>query len=144
MANFLADGRVIDARLGPAGGQPGGVWIRPGNYLDSVAKWVDVEIPCSAGQAKYWEMLLLSQRKKPYDTLGIIDFVTGSYRDRNWRDESAWFCDELGIWAQEGANICPQLPTDTFKLTPGEALLIDIALGGKVVASRGMAPNVIR
>ena len=138
MANFLADGRIIDARSDRSGGQPPGVWVRPAHYLDNVAKWMDVEISCTPGQALYWEKQLLSQRGKPYDKIGILDFIDGSYEDRSWRDESAWFCDELGIWAQEGAKICPPLTTPVYKLTPGAAAMIDLALGGKIVKSRGL------
>jgi len=137
MANFLSDGSIVDAQLSPCGGQPAGVWVRPGNYLDSVPRWIDVEIPCTVGQAADWERLLLSQVKKPYDRIGILDFVDGSYSDRNWRSESAWFCSELGIWAQEGAGICPRLTSPTYKIAPGAAALIDMALGGSIVASRG-------
>lgn len=68
---------------------------------------------------------------------GIVDFITGSYKDRNWRDQSAWFCDELGIWAQEQAGICPRLTAPAYKLTPGAVALVDIALGGQIVASKG-------
>jgi hypothetical protein len=137
MANFLADGRILDARVDDPCGNGCGVQIRPGNYLDSVKRWIDVEIDCTADQARDWELALLSQEGKPYDKTGIVDFITGSYKDRNWRSESAWFCDELGIWAQEQAGICPRLTAPTFKLTPGAACLIDIALGGRIVASKG-------
>lgn len=137
MANFLADGRIIDARADDPCGNGSGVQIRPGDYLDDVPRWIDVEIPCTPTQAYIWERTLLSQRGKPYDHVGILDFVDGSYQDRNWRDESAWFCDELGLFAQEKSAICPNLPEPIFKLPPGAACLIDIALGGKIVASKG-------
>ena len=38
---------------------------------------------------------------------------------------------------QEQAGICPRLTAPTFKLTPDAACLIDIALGGQIVASKG-------
>jgi hypothetical protein len=137
MANFLADGRIIDAQLTPAGGEPSGVRIRPCNYLDSVRRWVDVEIPCYPYQARDWEALLLSQEGKPYDRIAILDFITGSYRDRNWRSKKAWICSEIGLWAQEGAGICPKLTAPTYKITPGTACSIDMAIGGRIVASKG-------
>ena len=137
-ANFLADGRIIDARDDDPCGNGRGVQIRPGDYLDEVERWMDVEIACTPGQASYWENLLLSQRLKPYDSLGILDFLTGSGDDRNWRSEGAWFCSELGVWAMEGARICPRLTTPVYKITPGAAALISLALGGKIIASKGL------
>lgn len=137
MANFLADGRIIDARDDNPCGNGRGVQIRPGDYLDSVARWIDVEIACTPPQANAWEDALRSQVGKPYDERGILDFIIGSSRDRNWRDQSAWFCDELGAWAQEEAGICPRLIAPTFKLTPGAVALVDMAIGGNIVQSKG-------
>jgi len=73
-----------------------------------------VEIPCTQDQAQNWESLLLSQQGKPYDSVAIRDFIDGSLKDRNWRSENAWFCDELGLWALERANICPPLCLPTY------------------------------
>jgi hypothetical protein len=53
------------------------------SYLDSVPRWIDMEIPCTPGQANDWERSLLSQVGKSYDRIGILDFIDGSYRDRN-------------------------------------------------------------
>jgi hypothetical protein len=137
MANFLADGRIIDAQLTACGGQPAGVRIRPGNYLDSVPRWIDVEIPCEPSQAADWERLLRSQEGKDYDRIGIADFIDGSYRDRNWRSQKAWFCSELSVWALESAGICPHLTAPAYKIAPGAGALIVMSLGGKIVDSHG-------
>lgn len=143
MANVLADGSIIDARndIVKFNGvcYPTGVQHRPKGYLEAeCSRWVVLEIPCTVFQARSWELNLWSQVRKPYDQIGIMDFVTGGAKDRNWRDESAWFCSELGIWAQEKAVICPPLATPVFRIPPGEALLITMALGGMVVASKGL------
>lgn len=151
-ANVLPDGRIIDARsdvvtdpdgrpfLGADGRPiPPGVEVRPAGYLDSEPRWVVIDVPCTHAQAKGWERRLVSQLHKPYDFPGIADFLTGSLVDRNWRDESAWFCSELGMWAQEEEGICPQLAAPVFKIPPGEALLIDMALGGTLVSAKGLS-----
>ena len=140
-ANVLADGSIIDARSDVVTfrGQsfPTGVQRRPAGYLNTEPRWVAVDVPCTVAQAKEWEHVLRSQLGKPYDFPGILDFATGSLKDRNWRDESAWFCSELGLWAQEQVGICPRLAAPVFKIPPGEGLLIDIALGGQIVAAKG-------
>jgi hypothetical protein len=147
MANILPNGTVIDARSDIVKFQgrcfPTGVQHRPKGYLQAESpRWVEIEIPCSTAQARAWEECLWSQVHKPYDTVGIVGFVTGSLKDRNWRDQSAWFCSELGVWAQEKAGICPPLAAPVFKIPPGEGLLIAMALGGKVVASHGLSKRL--
>jgi hypothetical protein len=152
-ANIMPDGSIIDARsdwitkpdgdpyLGTDGRPiPPGVQIRPAGYLDSEPKWVVVDVPCTSAQARDWEALLRSPRMlgKPYDFRGIGDFVTGSLKDRNWRDESAWFCSEAGMFAKEEVSIAPRLAAPVFRIDPGEALMIDMALAGKIVASKGL------
>ena len=100
-------------------------------------RWILLEV----GTEKHygpWMGALASQIGKPYDFIGILDFVTGSTQDRNWRDESAWFCDELGVWAEERANITPRLPDPVYRLTPGSALMLNLGLPGtKVLAYAG-------
>jgi len=141
-ANVLSDSSIIDARsdaikVRGEGRIPPGVQRRPAGYLDDCKRWVLLELGTEA-QYGHWQAALIGQLGKPYDFIGIRDFLTGSVRDRNWRSESAWFCDELGIWAQEQARICPRLPDPIYRLTPGAALLLDIGLGAQVVASRGI------
>lgn len=147
MANVLPDGSIIDARndIVKFGDQcfPAGVQHRPKGYLEAeCSRWLVLEIPCTIHQVKSWESNLRSQVGKPYDQIGILDFVTGGIRDRNWRDESAWFCSELGIWAQENSGICPPLEAPVFRIPPGEALLIDMALHGRVVSSKGLSTRL--
>ena len=127
---LLPGGReVIDARSDRVLGVPAGVQVRPASYLeDYECLWL--AIPTTAYKTSQVYAALHSQLGKPYDSAGIIAFATGDGRDRNWRDESAWFCSELAIWAQEQAGVCPQLPTPGYKITPGDALLVDAALGG--------------
>lgn len=146
MANVLADDSIIDARSDsmkfPGGLKvPAGVQRRPAGYLDSIRKWVVLEGPEDDPGGKWsynrWEYALVSQLKKPYDFIGIWDFLSDSVIDRNWRDESAWFCDELAVWAQEKAGYVPQLPEPVFRITPSAALLFDIGAGWRVVAGRG-------
>lgn len=140
MANVLADDSIIDARVdqmkirGVA--YPAGVQRRPAGYLDRVPRWVLLEI---GGEEHYsrWLAALVSQLHKPYDSIGILDFLTGSVEDRNWREQTAWFCSELGVWALERAGLCPALPDPIFRVTPGGALLLCIGRGARVVASRG-------
>jgi hypothetical protein len=135
-ANVLADGTIIDARSDRVAGAPPGVQRRPARYLDSERKWVLLQLGAEH-QYEPWVNALVSQLGKPYDQIGIWDFATGSVYDRNWRDQSAWFCSELGVWAQEQAQMCPRLPGPVFRITPGAALLLDIGLGATVLASRG-------
>lgn len=147
MANILSDGSVIDARNDVVKFNDQsfdtGVRHRPKGYLEAeYGRWIELEIPCTVFQARSWEAHLWSQVGKPYDQLGILGFLTGSLKDRNWRDESAWFCDELALWAQEKANICPRLLTPVFRVTPGSALLIDMALGASIVASKGLSVDL--
>lgn len=144
MANILPDGSVIDARndIVKFNGHsfPTGVQHRPKGYLEAeCGRWIELENPCTVFQAKAWEAHLWSQVGKPYDQIGILDFVTGSLKDRNWRDQSAWFCSELGVWALEKAGICSALAAPVFRIPPGEGLLISMALGGTVVASKGLS-----
>ena len=146
-ASVLADGSIIDARSDVVTykGQrfKPGVQLRPAHYLDSEPRWIEVEIPCTREHARKRDELLHSQLKKPYDFPGIWDFVDGSYRDRNWRDESAWFCSELETWALEMSGICPALTAPVCKITPGDALLIAQAAGGRVVAYRGLRKPIV-
>lgn len=145
---LMPDGSPVDrhARMHPlAQYYPAGVQRRPKGYLDHEARWVKLEIPCSVQQAVAWEQSLLSQIGKPYDKLAILDFVTGSLSDRNWRDQSAWICSELDAWALERAGICPSLLLPTYRVTPGDCALIAMALHGQVVASRGIkVPSLAR
>lgn len=153
MANLMADGSIIDARsdrirdtrtgkrcLGPDGKPISpGVQRRPGSYLEGIKKWVVLQGPEDGNGRSYdrWRLALEAQLGKPYDFIGILDFLTESPLDRNWRDQRAWFCDELAVWAMEQAGYTPQIPEPVFRITPSAALLLAIGLGWRVVAQRG-------
>lgn len=138
MATYISDDIVIDSRMDIIQGILPGVRERPIEYLDRYKQWLTLEIPCTEVQEAACITALRSQLGKPYDKIGIWNFATGSMDDTNWRDLSAWFCDALAIWAQEVAGICPFLTLPAVRLTPSTAFLIDQALGGKVIASKGM------
>jgi len=42
------------------------------------------------------------------------------------------------MFAKEEPGISPRLATPVFRIYPGEALMIDMALGGRVVACEGL------
>lgn len=143
-ASILPDGSVLDSRADivkvKGACYPEGVQLRPKGYLDTEPRWLKVEIPCTHAQANAWETALRSQLNKPYDFPGIWSFVTEG-KDRNWREQSAWFCSELGLWALERAGICHQLDMPAFRFTPGDAIAICAALG-HVVASKGIGKKL--
>lgn len=119
---------VIDARLDRIYGVPPGVQMRPLHYLkgDRV-DWL--RLPASASRVSQCKEALYSQVGKPYDTLGIWNFVSGKMRDRNFRDCRAWFCDELAVWSWEQADIIPPLALAPSRITPGGAALVASAIG---------------
>jgi len=144
VATLLPGGKqVLDARANVIGGVPAGVQVRPASYLASPYVVDLYEIPCTAAQLEAAYRRLQTQAGKPYDTLAIINFgiglVSGDYEDRNWREESAWFCDELCVWSWEMEGICPQLQITPNRIAPGPACLIAGALGARV--SRWTAPS---
>jgi hypothetical protein len=119
------DGMTIDGDWIKAG-----VQRRPVSYLkDSQMLWLELSLP--GPQARAVECALRSQIDKPYDKVGILAFATGKYKNYNWRDESAWFCSELGIWALEQAGVCNELPLTPNRITPGDGALVVGALGAK-------------
>lgn len=136
VATLLPGGtQVLDARSDVIEGVAPGVQIRPASYLAGYT--VDLyELPCTQAQLDSVYTRLRSQLGKPYDKAGIINFgtgiITGDFSDRNWREESAWFCDELAVWAWEQAGVCPPLPITPNRITPGGACLIAGALRAAV------------
>lgn len=121
---------VIDARSDIVNGIPPGVQQRPVSYLAKYpCLWLAV--PATDVQLSMCEAALKSQRGKPYDKDGIVGFALGRLKDRNWADQSAWFCSELAIWAMQDARICPPLALDPPRITPGSAALICGALGAR-------------
>jgi hypothetical protein len=86
------------------------------------------EKDCTPEQENVWLTFLYNQVGLPYDHLGIWDFITGSAADRNWREETAWFCDELALASGERAGL-PQLFIPTFQVTPNSASIALSAWG---------------
>lgn len=124
---LLPGGRfVLDSRL------KGGVAIRRISYLvhDHV-RWL--KFPCTSIQRDAALVWLHSQLDKPYDTDGIIDYIDGSIIDKNFRRESAWFCDDLSVVSWEQAGIIPRLQFPPFRIAPGGAYLIADTAGAKRV-----------
>jgi hypothetical protein len=126
---------VLDARSDTVNGIAPGVQLRPVSYLEPESvDWV--LIPTTLDQESKVYTALRSQLKKPYDEIGILNYLTGEIRDRNWTDESAWFCDELAVWSWmrstllSGAIFTALTPN---RITPGGSALIAWALGAKIV-----------
>lgn len=155
MANVLDDGTVWDARddLVKFGEMvyPSGVQKRPLGYLYAEYKeWAIFEAPVyMAPMYGDWVEALESQVGKPYDSVGIMDFVegifTGNYEDYDYapdapQDSKAWFCDEYAVWAAGSVEAIPKLPPElpVFTLTPGSALNLFIGAGWEMVDHRGM------
>lgn len=152
MANLLATEMVWDARADRVRFQgkvyPRGVQYRDVRYLYAEAKeWAIFQAPLWTGKNyALWVKALESQAGKPYDKVGIKDFVTGMitgrYSDYNYApsnpDESkAWFCDEYAVFAACAASILPPLQLPPFTLTPGAALNLFIGAGWSMIANRG-------
>jgi len=150
MANLLADGSVWDARddLVTFDGvtyHPG-VQHRPSGYLEAEnQKWAIFEAPAWS-EAIYddWVATLATQKNKPYDRAGIIDFgkgiITGKYVDQNWAEDNsiAWYCDEYCIWGAGKFGLIPwPLPLKIFTQTPGSGLNLFIGAGWQLTASQG-------
>jgi hypothetical protein len=119
---------LLGARSDRVGGQPAGVWPRPPGYQKSLRGQARVSLPCSAGQYQRWLDFLYAQVGKRYDKLAIFAFII----ERDWRDESAWFCSELAARALEVAGILPPLSLTPNKIAPGALALAVSAAGGKV------------
>ena len=120
---------VLDSRNDHVGGMPAGVQIRPISYLykeygDNVF-WY--RIPCTELQESKVYTALDSQIGKPYDRIGILNYLTGKVRDRNWTDESAWFCSELAVWSWLKAGILGGILAPSAapcRVTPGGSLRV--------------------
>lgn len=130
------DGRLFGARddkvltkdgktIGP------GVHFRPPEYGDKVwIRKVQIRIAVTDSQARAFYDFLLKQENKPYDQLAILAFLV----ERDWRQDSAWFCDELGLAALETANIIPAAYLPMNKFTPtGLAVLLSIYPGREII-----------
>jgi hypothetical protein len=121
---------LLGARSDVIGGKPAGVQIRPWDYgAKTWIRQVIMELPASTMQETLFYGFAREQLGKPYDKLAILAFFTG----RNWRDEDAWFCDELLLATTENAHLSPDLYLPTNKFNPTTAACIWSALGAKVV-----------
>lgn len=121
---ILPDGQLLGARSDRVGGKPPGVQIRPPGYVKFAAKVV-FTIPCTDAQEGAFLDFAHKQVGKPYDKWAILGFITG----RDWRDESAWFCDELVVRCAEVSTIMPYVYMAVWKITPGAAALAVSAIG---------------
>lgn len=106
---------------------PPGVQRRPLGYAEKT--WVrrDVyELYASPAQEEIFYDYLYKQINKPYDQLAILAFLAG----RNWRDDSAWFCDELAAAVTEKSGRCDELYLPANKLSPTTWAVVVSAIGG--------------
>jgi hypothetical protein len=109
----LPDGRLLGARA------VGGVAIRNHDYLGNT-RTQRVLVRTYLADKIYTN--LYSQIGKPYDWRGVVAFGLG---DRDWRDNSAWFCSELQVWATEAAGFFKRplnIPFD--RLSPRDQWLL--------------------
>lgn len=120
---LLPGGRfVLDSRA------DGGVAIRSISYLakDSI-EWFFLSMLTRAQEEAYREAIF-SQLAKPYDKDGIRSFINGSILDKDFRTESAWFCDDLIVWALEKCGRIPRLLLPPYKIDPtGLGLILSTA-----------------
>jgi hypothetical protein len=151
MANLLDDGTALDARFDHVTYQgkkySPGVQLRPAHYLDSQPRWAVFEFG-TPEMYEPWLQAGLGQIGKPYDSRGIMGFVSGllsgSFKDREYAPQNpakskAWFCDELSLFmAWRGCGYL-KLPENflPYRQTPGAALNLWLGAGAKLVASRG-------
>jgi hypothetical protein len=122
---MLPDGRLLGARSDWVGGAPPGVRIRPSGY-EAWKRRVVFELASTPAQEKLFYDFLMAQVGKPYDKLAIFSFIA----DRDWRDDSAWFCSELAAAASEHAGACDALYLPANKLSPTAWAVVVSALGG--------------
>lgn len=122
----LPNGDLFGARSDAIGGKPPGVQRRPADYQDGMLIRREIfSLNATPKQAKAYYDFLLAQEGKPYDKVAILGFVG----DRDWRDDSAWFCDELAAAATEKGSLCEVLYLPVNKLTPTSWALVLSAIG---------------
>lgn len=129
--NYVIDARSTDRKIN--GREiPAGVQRRPMTYLKSMPnEWL--QLVTTEEQNQKVVDFLKAQETKPYDFIGILDFVIGRVHDRNWRDDKAWFCSELVIAALEQAEIFPKIILNPPVITPGTAACICSSQPGCIV-----------
>lgn len=140
MALYDSASTVIDARSDVIEGISPGVQRRPAKYLDAYPRWIKMRLPCTTEQWIGVVGSLKDQINKPYDQVGIWDFATCSLKDRNWREHSAWFCDELDAYVLEKWKVLQRIDLPMYRLTPGAvALMCQQVAGAQIIASRGLS-----
>ena len=102
---------------------PGGVLIR------SFAPWPYLAPPKKCTLATDNADGVISNAKsqlgKPFDNDALYHFLSASPGDRNWREESSWFCSELIAFCLEAAGFFPyKLVAAKNRITPGDLLLM--------------------
>jgi hypothetical protein len=126
----LPSGRLLGSRSDAILGIPPGVQVRPPFYEKWERREV-FELECTTLQQHLFYDYATEQIGKPYDKLSILGFGVG----RNWRDNDAWFCDELLMACTEYANLCSELYLPVNKFTPTSAAVVWTALGAKRVST---------
>ena len=84
-------------------------------------------INCSAKVEKAFLEAARSQLGEPFDSSAMHAVFSGGFFavDRDWRDQSAWFCSELKSWCLEEAGFFPyQLLISKNRVTPPDLLLM--------------------
>lgn len=120
----LDTGDLLGARI------DGGVAIRSPDYIGTEPV-LRVDLPASGIVSGRFYDFLNHQLGKPYDSEGILAFLTG----RDWREPDAWFCSELLAAALEFCGFFAfPLASSSNKITPPDLVLI---LSGMVPISAG-------
>jgi hypothetical protein len=123
------EGFLLGARSDKIRGISPGVQVRPAFY-ENWARRLVIEVPCSSDAFVSFHKYALDQRMKPYDKIAILGFLFG----RDWRDDSAWFCDEMVLCCGIQASIIPELKViPANQIPPGGSLIAYQVAGGKVV-----------
>lgn len=66
-----------------------------------------------------------TQLGKPFDDGALWEFLSDDPADRDWRDESKWFCSEFVAWCLETAGFFPySLIAAKNRITPGDLLFL--------------------
>jgi hypothetical protein len=136
----LPTGELLGSRTDyPVNGQTG-VQIRPPDYAKHTwIRQIVMELKATPDQEALFYNYAKLQVGKPYDKLAIIAF----FADRDWRDDEAWFCDELLLACTEKSGLCPPLYLPNNKFNPTGAACIWSALGASItpiisaIASKG-------
>lgn len=125
----LEDGNLLGASDSPKApfieGNPSGVAIRPPDYQPfAIRRMAHIYVPARV-EVRFYE-ILRSQLGEPFDNSAMhAVFSSPTEADRNWKDESQWFCAELKAWGLEEAGAFDVLPLISKKwVTPPDLLLM--------------------